>query len=117
MKTIQSVKGQTFTIKRSKWLRGEGFALSRLLRRSDNKMCCLGQIACAVGYSSSEIIECDAPYNIAWKEMMSKSNSFSHKRSIGRMMQCNDNPSTSDKEKEARLKKLAKSAGFSLRFV
>lgn len=33
-----------FTITRSKWLRGEGSDDSALLRASDSKMCCLGQV-------------------------------------------------------------------------
>lgn len=36
-----------FTIYRDNWLRGEADA--RLLRISDNKMCCFGQIACQAG--------------------------------------------------------------------
>lgn len=39
-------------IDRQKWLRGEGAIASRLLRPSDGKMCCLGQLGIACGIPS-----------------------------------------------------------------
>lgn len=42
-------------IKRSKWLRGEGGDCSYLLRKSDKKMCCLGFLALACGYTRKNI--------------------------------------------------------------
>ena len=46
-------KKKSFTINRKKWLRGEGDDDSRLLRSTDNKMCCLGFLGKACGISSA----------------------------------------------------------------
>lgn len=40
---------KSFTIKRSTWLRAEGNERSFLLRESDKKMCCLGQMCVSAG--------------------------------------------------------------------
>lgn len=44
-------KPKKFTVERSRWLRGEGPMMSYLLRRGDQKMCCVGfyALACGVG--------------------------------------------------------------------
>lgn len=49
------------TIERSRWLRGEGDQVSRLLRPSDGKMCCLGFMACQLGYTEAEISNGETP--------------------------------------------------------
>ncbi len=43
---------QSFTVKRSEWLRGEGTNASRLLRPIDGKKCC-------VGFFAEQIFGCD----------------------------------------------------------
>ncbi len=43
-------------INRDKWLRGEGAFESKLLRREDGKMCCLGFLGLACGLSESDIM-------------------------------------------------------------
>lgn len=42
-------------ISRRRWLRGEGAATSMLLREDDGKMCCVGFMCKARGYTDSEI--------------------------------------------------------------
>lgn len=44
-----------FIIDRSKWLRGEGYELSSLLRISDGKMCCVGQMCLQLGQTPEQI--------------------------------------------------------------
>lgn len=51
-----------FVIKRSEWLRGEGPGLSKLLRASDQKRCCVGIYARALGVSDEKICERAWPY-------------------------------------------------------
>lgn len=42
-------------IDRSRWLRGEGSNQSYLLRKDDQKMCCVGFLCQALGYEPGEI--------------------------------------------------------------
>jgi hypothetical protein len=42
-------------IDRNKWLRGEGFEASKLLRPADGKMCCLGMLALQSGATEDQI--------------------------------------------------------------
>ncbi len=48
-------------INRSMWLRGASDGVSSLLRRSDNKMCCLGFYAKACGMSDGNIASYSTP--------------------------------------------------------
>lgn len=52
------------TIKRSEWLHGEGGRVSRLLRATDNKMCCLGFLGIACGLTRDEILGKSEPSEI-----------------------------------------------------
>lgn len=45
------------TIDRKKWLHGEGTTKSKLLRKSDGKMCCIGFTCLAVGLKPQNIME------------------------------------------------------------
>lgn len=53
-----------FTIKRSKWLRGEGVSKSRLLRKGDGKQCCIGQICLQLGVPDKAITDITDVNNI-----------------------------------------------------
>lgn len=44
-----------FIIDRTLWLRGEGPTRSRLLRPSDGKMCCVGQMCKQLGLTDNDI--------------------------------------------------------------
>lgn len=48
-------------IDRKRWLRGEGEEVSSLLRRYDNKMCCLGFLCLAIGFSPTQITGIASP--------------------------------------------------------
>lgn len=52
------------TIERDKWLRGEGSDESCLLRTTDQKMCCLGFLACKLGYSEQDIANLESPVQV-----------------------------------------------------
>ena len=56
-----------FTVKRSKWLRGEGRGNSYLRRERDGKMCCLGFRARAVGFTARRITGKISPRNLYHK--------------------------------------------------
>ena len=45
-----------FVVDRSKWLRGEGFQDSFLLRPADDKQCCIGFLAGACGFTKEHIL-------------------------------------------------------------
>jgi hypothetical protein len=44
-------------IDRTKWLRGEGYSVSKLLRSSDHKMCCIGFLCADLGIPESELLD------------------------------------------------------------
>ena len=44
-----------FTVYRSRWFRGKGDMYSRLLRKRDKKMCCVGFLAEACGFAPKDI--------------------------------------------------------------
>jgi len=47
---------RVFKISRKKWLKGEGHIKSYLLRPSDGKMCCVGQVAEQCGLKESRLV-------------------------------------------------------------
>jgi hypothetical protein len=53
-----------FTVDRKRWLRGEGSMKSRLLRKSDRKMCCLGFRALAKGATEEQILDRESPRDL-----------------------------------------------------
>jgi hypothetical protein len=67
-----------FVIDRSKWLRGEGGELSRLLRKSDQKQCCVGMYltACGVPFENIEEVSVGSELWDMWKDMGFKEEDF-----------------------------------------
>lgn len=61
-----------FTVKKSEWLRDEGGSFSYLLRRSDNKKCCLGFLALECGAKDDDIRSRDNPANVVNKVQFSE---------------------------------------------
>ena len=130
-----TTKGKTFTIERSKWLRGEGSDRSKLLREEDGKMCCLGQVMRQLGFSNETLMDQGAPTDVdgdcpveALVELDSEEvgcdedgdpiierTRGSHE-AVYSMMSVNDEPG-SDELREKQLSELAQQAGFSLKFV
>lgn len=54
-----------YIIDRTKWLRGEGSYDSYLLRSSDGKMCCLGQVSMQCGVMQDDLGGVSAPLLLA----------------------------------------------------
>lgn len=54
-----------FVIKRSEWLRGEGTIPSRLLRIKDNKRCCVGIYARALGVPDAQLRDVGWPVHLS----------------------------------------------------
>lgn len=126
-----------FTIERSKWLRGEGSPYSSLLRQRDQKKCCLGFMACALGYTEEQILEQETPGELVatskvnhWPdEMIYHSDAQNlidpmmlHQGITRDMMDVNDTPVGPDTEfteefREASLKKMFNSIGIEVEFV
>lgn len=114
------------TIKRSQWLRGEGFLRSRLYRKEDGKMCCLGQVALAEGCSVDDIAEKMAPSDLGCKlskltqlNIIKSTNSKSYvdNHICMSMMETNDDEYISDSRREKELVSLGCKAGYELEFV
>ena len=55
---------KTLTIDRAKWLRGEDSVDTYLLRQRDGKMCCLGFLCLAAGFSRRDITDVGEPSDI-----------------------------------------------------
>lgn len=112
MNNIQSIKGKTIIVDRTKWLRSvnmekEGY--SYLLRQSDGKMCCIGAAALQCGYTKDDIEDMATPISIGWNELSVNI--------IDKMMMVNDDVKTTDVEKEKELKILAEQFGFKFEFI
>lgn len=108
---------KNITIDRKKWLRSKNKEEqnSYLLRKSDGKQCCLGQMALQCGFSKNDIIGQRSPVSIGWRDLMVAEDDSP---TAHNMIICNDNPRTTDAQKEKRLKYLAKyKLGVTLKFV
>jgi hypothetical protein len=101
-------------IDRNLWLRGVGSSLSKLLRSSDGKMCCLGFYGLACGLSSEDIRNQTIPGNVdyahkAWGEQGEwlLDDDMHNRTSIDctRLITINDSPYFSTSEREKRLRK------------
>ena len=64
MDEIPTKEPREFTIKRSKWIRGEGPGKSFLRREEDKKMCCLGFLCVAAGSSKNNILGLKSPEDL-----------------------------------------------------
>jgi len=119
-----------FIIDRTKWLRGEGYKQSRLLRPSDGKQCCLGQIGRQCGLSVRSIKDQIGPSDavqkfhstrMKWPEPLRPTpaiGGISCDPDLSRtMMLVNDDTDISDSEREARLIDLAKVEHIELEFI
>jgi len=111
------------TIERSKWLRGEADD-SYLLRPSDNKMCCLGFVALAFGYTASDIELLYTPADLANGEILMpwlvKINPEHHPRDTSlcnAIIEVNDNTVSPNKDRESILTELFKTANIDIKFV
>lgn len=112
---------KSFTVSRERWLRGEGPNESRLLRGRDNKMCCLGFLAIACGYTEMEIMNVGKPADLALKfhkrppELVTPAGETTP---ICRfIMNENDSMGKEDDEREEYLKKMFKEINVEINFA
>lgn len=116
-----TTKGKTFTIERSKWLRGEG-ANNSMLFRSDGKLCCLGQVCQQLGFSESDMLKQESPSNLrtlieGLTEVRQCRKVVSDTVHGSEMMRVNDETLDEWEDREQALSELAQQAGFSLKFI
>jgi hypothetical protein len=117
------------TIDRSKWLRGEGSEASMLLRESDGKMCCLGQVLLALGKTKQQIAGLEAPgcsrrgeYPAGMGTPLLEPAVYNPHKMVSTTatadaMEANDDMSTDDAYKERYLTPLLASMGIDITFV
>jgi hypothetical protein len=117
-----------FTIERSKWLRGEGGAKSGLLRGSDGKMCCIGQVCSQLGVKNESLENLKSVEQVIGRHV--KGEGFASASEVlcekdGRTEMdwlhaayvANDDPGISDDEREKALISIAKFVGHEFVFV
>lgn len=113
-----------FTVDRSKWLRGEDDE-SMLLRKCDNKMCCLGFFALACGLTRDEISGKSTPSSLAIRNiklpstmqfLLDEENQSIDSRLGNSMMATNDSKNINDDERERQLKLLFEQVGIEILF-
>ncbi len=111
-------------IDRTRWLRGD--PNSFLLRSGDNKMCCLGFLAKACGYTEEQITNVGAPngtvykgYKDLWPEGITSGHRKStwHSQITEDLMGTNDSSITNDADRESRLIDLFSQIGVEVEFV
>lgn len=120
---------KTFTVKRSKWQRGEGNQSARL-HNDNNKMCCLGFYAKKCGLKKKDITDVASPgeieYDIkdAWDTFLIKRLDMPDSTDLlvdsniaNTLMEVNDDVNASDKDRELKLKELFKEQGIKVKFV
>jgi hypothetical protein len=114
-----------YIIDRTKWLRGEGFEHSKLLREIDQKMCCLGQIALQCGIAGSDLLGTNTPDVVGlerfpkWFQTATKTRppESSRHSDVSKAMMINDERNTTDAEKEKALWSIFLSHGDELEFI
>lgn len=129
-------------IDRRRWLRGEGPDASRLLRKTDGKMCCLGFVCEAVGVSAERLVNRGTPRVVVSGvdglavrgELIPDglAQLLQHADAVADAMRVNDypagmrrlwlrrddpDPNAVDEAREAELTQLLASCGFALEFA
>lgn len=113
-----------YIIDRTRWLRGEGGMVSRLLRYKDGKMCCLGQIATQCGIPTHLIESACTPSEStqlrlspwpAW--MLDPELGRSETTDCRKAMDVNDDKETTDAVKEDALAAIFAKHGDELEFI
>lgn len=108
-------------IDRSKWIRGEGHASSKLLRERDEKMCCLGFYCRALDVPRNYMLE-EGEINFAlgartpaWLRTYQEEDS-QHNIEFD-LYEINDDTVIDDAEREAKIIELFKLGGIEVEFV
>jgi hypothetical protein len=107
-------KDMRFTVKRSGWYRGHGAQGSRLLRH-DGQRCCLGFVGQQCGLPDAELIERETLFAAAYQSQYAESlinagvwerrgmSNYTRDRDfVSQAYGVNDDPETSDAERESR---------------
>lgn len=94
---------QEITIKRKKWLRGEGVDKSLLLR-ADGKMCVLGQYLNQCGVKRAQLRGNAAPWEVG--ELPARARWLNHPPTVTLICAANDTTKWADIAREWRLKQL-----------
>lgn len=118
-------------IDRSRWLRGEGHTVSVLLRESDGKMCCLGQVLCRLGKTEDQLRGVAAPDSRFRRDRRGEAVPGGppglgtplldadqvRAKGVNAAMGINDNPSMPDDVRERSLTEILGTLGIELEFV
>ncbi len=111
----------SFTVDRSRWLRGETARNSFLQRESDGKRCCLGFLALAAGVPEDAIIGKGGPCTLDLPQHKDQVADLfrtpERYDSLGELMTVNDREDISDTQREAELTTLFQSAEIEVTFV
>lgn len=106
-----------FTISRTEWLRGEGGNDSCLLRDDDQKRCCVGIYAKALGVHDDDVREGD------WPESPDCSWQVSHTEAewlldlTDTLMQANDDETADESGREQRVAAIFAAQGITVTFI
>jgi hypothetical protein len=114
---------ETLTIKRKKWLHGEGTSDSGLLRESDGKMCCLGFLARQRGARNKYILGVRTPCELTsrghqqLKNLVVDAYDEKHTKIGDKLMERNDEEYMTDAKREKLLTTLFKRIKVRVKFV
>ena len=106
-------------IEQSKWLCGDN-QNSMLYRPKDGKMCCLGFLACKVGYSIDDISNQGTPSDLCEDKSMFPSTLIYEGENTSlcnSLVKVNDNPDLKQIDRESILRELFKSIDIQVSFV
>ncbi len=106
---------KTFTVSRKRWHRGQGTSGSAL-RLEYGKQCCLGFLGQSCGIRAKDMLGISMPYHLE-EELHNKFPQLGNIYYWANFSQINDDDEITDKEREQKLKDLAKANGFRFRFV
>jgi hypothetical protein len=111
-------------INRAEWLRGEGGSDSALLRERDNKKCCLGFFAKALGATDDDIRDIAEPGESstcapwpAWVLTEDDDGSMVSSDAISALIQINDGQKLLERDREERIAAIFARHGVEVTFV
>jgi hypothetical protein len=111
---------KSFTVKRSKWLRGRDGDRSTLCNRN-GKMCCLGFLAKASGCTDSDILDQASPWDLLLNKKIQLNGlakiGYGNTTDSNHLMCINDSNGTKQEARERELKEAFKDLGIKLKFV
>ena len=123
----EGTKLTEFTVDRATWLRGEGAAKSRLVRRQDDKQCCLGFLCRAAGLPKKALLSQAAPEDLApelkerlpaflFEKLEKSPSALRNSGAAANMMRVNDSGELTEEERELKLTRLFERQGIKVTF-